>query len=80
MKATVESHLLVCLERSRGRDFKRGYIEVQEGKCYHLCIFPGVAARGGCLGVATEHGSNNDIGELQQGAGYYLTLLFFTNN
>ena len=40
----------------------------------------GVAARGGCLGVATEHGSNNDIGELQQGAGYYLTLLFFTNN
>jgi len=45
MKATVESHLLVCLERSRGRDFKRGYIEVQEGKCYHLCIFPGGSLR-----------------------------------
>ena len=45
MKATVESRLLFCLERSRGRYFKRGCVEVQEGKCYHLCIFPGGSLR-----------------------------------
>ena len=43
--ADIADAMVECLQGLSQEDFKRGYIEVQEGKCYHLCIFPGGSLR-----------------------------------